>query len=287
MNQISFLKVSFALSALLAGCGASGGDDGNGGNGNSDGGAGGECVKVTDTEANCANGIDDNCDGLIDCENTECSFDPFCTGGGGGGGGGGGEDCGELSFGGAPLAIPDGNGTAYETSLNIGGFDNGQTLDTADGFESICVTMEHSWLRDLQIELVSPSNQIMVLQQYLGQTGNEVFMGVPNDDDGTDPVPGTGAQYCWKQNATNEPMLDWATANAPLDPIFGFPGSVVLPAGDYRPSGMVGSDLVGSTLNGEWTIRVVDDWASDNGYIFDWSITFSEDIIPDCLIIID
>lgn len=279
-HHVSFLKISFALTALLAGCGATDDGTGNGNNGNNPDGGAGVCVKVTETEVNCANGLDDNCDGKIDCENTECSFDPACTGGGGGGGGG--EDCGELSFGGDPLAIPDGIGIPYEASMNIQGFDNGQTLDVATGFDSVCVVMEHSWLRDLQIELSCPSGQTMILQQFLGQEGGELYMGVPNDGDSTDPVPGTGAEYCWKTNAANPPMLEWANMN---------PGDIftptTLPAGDYKPNGSVQADLLGCTLNGDWTIRAVDDWGIDNGYIFEWAISFSEDIIPDCLIVVE
>ncbi|MBL4636850.1 MAG: hypothetical protein JKY56_23565 [Kofleriaceae bacterium] len=272
---LSFTSLSsIAFSALLLAC--SGGGNGGGGNGTrTDANTGEQCVKVTETEANCANGIDDNCDGLIDCENIECSFDPSCSSqplidAGS-------SECGELSFGGEPLAIPDGNGTVYETLLNIGGFDPGQTLDTTDGFDSICVVMEHSWLRDLQIEMVCPSGEVMILQEFLGTTGGELFMGMPNDNDGTNPVPGVGTEYCWKADGINPPMLEWANANT---------GVGVLPAGDYRPNGSV-DDLLGCTLNGEWGIRVIDDWASDNGYIFEWEISFSEDIIPDCLIIID
>jgi len=279
MKHISFLKVSFALSALLAGCGASENENENGNGSNTDSGVGGECVKVAETEVNCANGLDDNCDGRIDCTNTECAFDPACTGGSGG-------ECGDLSFSGDPLPIPDGNGTAYETTLNISGFDNGQTLDTPAGFESVCVVMEHSWLRDLQIEMVCPSGEVLVLQKFLEERGRALYMGMPNHDD--DGPPGTGTEYCWKADAVNPPMLDWATANPGPPPILPFlpPQPVILPAGDYRPYGSL-DDLVGCTLNGEWKIRVVDDWEDDNGYIFEWNISFSEDIVPDCLIVID
>ncbi len=281
MNHLSSLTFSIAISALLAACGASGGDGNGGGNSGADAGSGGgECVPTATTETSCADQIDNNCDGKIDCENTECSFDLACTGGGGGGGGGG-ADCEDPSFGGEPLAIPDGQGIPYETSMNIQGFDNGQTLDTAEGFVSVCVVMEHSWLRDLQIELVAPSGETMVLQQFLGTTGGELYMGVPDDNDNTDPNPGVGAEYCWRADAVNPPMLEWANANAGG----GF-GATTLPAGNYRPNGSL-DDLLGCTLNGDWTIRAVDDWAIDNGYIFEWTISFSPDIVPDCLIVVE
>lgn len=252
---------------LLAACGASNEDgalEGEGG-----GGGGGICVPTADTEVSCSNGLDDNCDGLIDCENTECAFNAACTGGGGGGDTDG---CGEATYGGSALAIPDGVGQSYETSVNITGFDDGQRLLSQDGFISACVTMEHSWLRDLQIEMICPSGELIILQEFLGTTGSELYMGEPNDNDGTDPTPGVGAEYCWSADADNAPMLEWANAN---------PGVGVLPAGDYRPVTPF-TQLVGCDLNGDWTIRATDDWGSDNGYIFEWQVNFSQDIISDC-----
>jgi hypothetical protein len=247
----------------LAGCGASGGDDGSGAG--ADGGAA-TCEKVAETEVNCGDGKDDNCDGKIDCENSECAFDDACTGGGNV------EGCGEATHAGDALAIPDGVGMSYETSINITGFDDGQVLQSADGFISACVTMEHSWLRDLQIELICPSGELIILQEFLGTTGSELYMGMPNDNDGMDPTPGVGAEYCWSATASNADMLQWANSN---------PGVGVLPAGDYRPVTSY-DELVGCTLNGDWTIRATDDWGSDNGYIFEWSVNFNQDIISDC-----
>jgi hypothetical protein len=132
--------------------------------------------------------------------------------------------------------------------------------------------MEHSWLRDLQIEMICPSGTVIVLQQFLGQTGGEIYMGEPNDNDGFDPIPGVGYEYCWTPTATNPPMLDWANAN----PLAG-----TLPAGDYQASSGFGA-LVGCDLNGLWRIRATDDWGIDNGFIFEWSLEFNSEIITDC-----
>lgn len=254
--------MSFALLFALAACGASDTDGDN--LAGTD--AGEVCVPVADTEVNCTDGKDDNCDDKIDCENVECAFEPTCTGGGGNVDG-----CGEATYSGDPLPIPDGDGV-YETSVSITGFDQGQTLLSADGFVSACVTMEHSWLRDLQIDMVCPSGEVVALQNFLGAVGNSIFMGEPIDNEGVNPTPGVGYEYCWTMAASNLPMLEWANAN---------PQASTLPAGDYRPNDSY-DGLVGCTLNGDWTIRALDDWRSDNGYIFEWRVTFSTDIIPDC-----
>ena len=109
------------------------------------------------------------------------------------------------------------------------------------------------------------------MQRFLGQTGSEIYVGTPNDDDDINPVPGTGADYCWKPDATNAPMLDYANTTLVHD----------LPPGDYQAASPF-SDLLGSTMNGDWTIKVTDLWAIDNGYIFSWSIAFNPEIFEDC-----
>jgi len=228
----------------------------------------GVCVPVGTVEFSCFDGRDDDCDHAVDCADPDCllacddtQFPDAAT-------------CGEANFGGDPLAIPDGVGMSYETTLTISGFDPGQTLQDTSGIRRICVVMEHSWLRDLQIEFICPSGTVLVLSQFLGQVGGEVFMGEPNDSDVYDPIPGIGYQYCWTPTATNAPMLEWANANLPL-------GSGTLPPGDYQASGDFNS-LIGCELNGTWRWRATDDWAIDNGFVFSWLVEFNSNIIPNC-----
>ncbi|HUH01264.1 MAG TPA: proprotein convertase P-domain-containing protein [Kofleriaceae bacterium] len=262
MKIASHPSLALVLFAAMA-CGPTVSGDPNGGNG-VDGGATGIDAGPQTTETNCFDGRDDDGDGLMDCDDPDC--DEACnptddT-----------EECGEATHTGDPLAIPDGVGMSYATSLIISGFDPGQTLTDISGFLGACVTMEHSWLRDLHIELICPTGQIVVLQQFLGQTGSELYMGEPIDGDGFNPTPGVGYEYCWRPTATNAPMLEWSNAN---------PGVGTLPSGDYQSSGPY-TNLVGCGLNGAWTIRATDDWGSDNGFIFEWSLEFDSAIISDC-----
>jgi len=222
------------------------------------------CTTTEAQESSCFDGVDNDCDGIFDCSDPDCA--DTCANQADAG------TCGEAVHGGQTLAIPDGVGMSYETSLTISGFDPGQTMTDLNTFLGACVTMEHSWLRDLQIELICPSGQVIVLNEFLGTTGGEIYMGEPNDSDGTDPIPGVGYNYCWRPSATNPPMLDWANAN----PLVG-----TLPVGDYQASDAY-APLLGCELNGVWTIRATDDWGIDNGFIFDWSVEFDQSIIPDC-----
>ncbi len=167
------------------------------------------------------------------------------------------------------LALPDGTGVAYETTLNFTNFSPGQVVSSIDDIESICVNMEHTWLRDLEIEIECPNGSSIILHNFGGRSGTEVFLGEPVDFDGTNPTPGQGYDYCWTMDATNGTWLEYANKNSPP----------TLPSGDYNPFESF-ADLIGCPLNGEWKIRVQDLWAIDNGYIFSWGINFDPALFP-------
>jgi gliding motility-associated-like protein len=169
------------------------------------------------------------------------------------------------------LALPDGTGIPYETTIFFTEFSPGQVLTDPNDLESICVNMEHSWARDIEISLTCPNGQSIILHNFGGQTGSQVFLGIPNDNDLFNPIPGTGYDYCWIPNAPNPTWLNYANAQLP------FGGT--LPAGDYTPFEPF-SDLIGCPLNGEWTITVTDLWPIDNGFIFSWGVKFDDALYP-------
>jgi len=174
----------------------------------------------------------------------------------------------------------------YTSKLHFTGFGETQTVTDVSNIQSVCATMEHSWMRDLNIELVAPSGEVLELDKFLGQTGNpdEIYMGKANDcDEDSTPVPGTGAMYCWKPTATNKAMLPYANAGGMMSHVNSCLDVEVdeLPPGDYQASAKW-DVLIGATLNGDWEIRVADLWPIDNGYIFSWSIAFDPTIVQDC-----
>ena len=169
------------------------------------------------------------------------------------------------------LPLPDGTGQLYETSILFTAFSPGQILSNANDLENICVTMEHSWMRDLEITLTCPSGQSIILHDHPGNFGAEVYLGEPNDNDNFNPVPGLGYEYCWTPNAINPTWIDYA--NTVLT-------GITLPPGDYSTFDPI-SNLLGCPLNGEWTIGVTDLWPADNGFIFNWSMKFVDVLYPD------
>jgi gliding motility-associated-like protein len=169
------------------------------------------------------------------------------------------------------LALPDGTGIPYETSIYFTEFSPGQVLTDVNDLESICVNMEHSWMRDLEIKMSCPNGQTVILHNFGGQTGSQVFLGIPNDNDFFAPIPGSGFDYCWVPGGATQTWLQYA--NNVL------PGGGTLPSGYYKPFNAF-NNLLGCPLNGEWTITVTDLWAVDNGYIFSWSIDFNPFLYP-------
>jgi subtilisin-like proprotein convertase family protein len=231
-----------------------------------------ECVPSASTELSCNDGFDEDCDGFLDCEDVDClnHTQEGCPS----------TNCGELTHPeSTPLALPDdGTGSIpYETPIEITGFAAGQMLEDVTGILGVCVTMEHSWLRDLEISAFAPNGTQVILMMQLGNTGSEVYMGQANDADSSDaPVPGVGWEYCWTPTATTSPMLDYVNETCAT-------GTCIhdLPAGDYQASS--GFDpWLGTVLNGNWTIRVRDLWGIDNGFIFDWTIKFDPNLVEDC-----
>ncbi|MBI1223908.1 MAG: T9SS type B sorting domain-containing protein [Bacteroidetes bacterium] len=171
------------------------------------------------------------------------------------------------------LPLPDGDGSCYVTNISFSAFAPGQILTDINDLVGIYVTMEHSWMRDLEITLTCPNGQSSILHNHPGQIGGEIFLGIPNENDEGFPVPipGTGFDYGWTPNPQyNQTWIQYANSH---------PSIGTLPAGTYRAFESLDS-LIGCPLNGDWEIEVCDHWAIDNGYIFSWGIEFDPSLYP-------
>ncbi len=154
-----------------------------------------------------------------------------------------------------PLALPDGTGVTYQTCVSLNCYIPGQTLNNINDLQSICLEMEHSYMGDLEIEILCPSGQTVVLHNYSSGGGTNLgipFLGNPN-------VQGTPFDYCFTTGATNG---TWAVESQGLS---------TLPAGDYQSSEPL-TNLLGCELNGEWCLSITDNLGIDDGYIFSWGI---------------
>lgn len=264
----------------------------------------GMCVPAAEgTAETCVDGIDNNCDGRFDCSDVNCSGVGPCP------------VCGQVDTPlGAPLSLPDGSGEGdctvdsdcpgvqrcyefddiftgttmecrepYLSTLNFVGFEAGRRFEAVSDIVNVCVVMEHSWVRDVQMDLIAPDGRVFHLQEFAGRDGGEVYLGEANDcDDDDSPSPGTGAMYCWTPSATRPAMFEFADTGT-LASVANCNGGTTdqLPPGDYNASDPW-TALIGAPLNGEWSLAVTDLWGIDNGYIFEWSITFAAGAVEDC-----
>lgn len=158
------------------------------------------------------------------------------------------------------IFLPDLQGVPFSTSLTFNNFDPGQTLTDANDLLSVCVSMEHSYMGDLTVQITCPTGQTTFFHQ---QGGNGTYLGVPVDDESD--TPGECWDYCWSPTATNGTWAENAGGT--------------LPAGTYE-SVQPFSNLQGCPLNGVWTLTIVDLFAIDNGYICDWSMDFDPSLFP-------
>ncbi|MGQ3133642.1 MAG: PKD domain-containing protein, partial [Flavobacteriales bacterium] len=164
--------------------------------------------------------------------------------------------------------LPDGSGVSYTTAVNVNCYGPFQTVSSASDIQSVCLNLEHSYLGDLRIRLICPNGQSMTLKAYPG--GGGTYLGSPLDDPAVGP--GTGSTYCFTPSATTL-LVNGPTVTA------GSPSGNSIVAGNYMPVDPF-SNMVGCPLNGAWTIEVTDNLAVDNGYIFNWDVTFAPGLTP-------
>lgn len=164
--------------------------------------------------------------------------------------------------------LPDGSGVSYQTVVPVDCFPFGSTITSANQITSVCIDMEHSYAGDLEIRLVSPNGQSIILKAYPG--GGGTYIGCPLDDPAVGP--GTGRTYCFTPTATTL-LVNGATSPC------GVPSGNSYNAGNYMPQQPF-NNLIGSPLNGNWSIIVTDNLGIDNGYIFSWGINFDNSILP-------
>lgn len=145
------------------------------------------------------------------------------------------------TFSGTGAAIPD-DGSTLEIPLSVNGL-SGPLNASSFGLEEVCFTIQHPWIGELAISLVSPDGTAILLASAQG---------------------GPNAQYgytCFRQDA-----LVLITQGIP-------PFS-----GTYRPEEDLGNINNGQDGNGTWLLRVLDmNPGANAGSVTAWDITFGDD----------
>lgn len=184
--------------------------------------------------------------------------------------------------------VPNGQVTTYDAPLAISGFNTGQVINNVSQIQQICATMEHSYLGDLQITVEAPSGEIVILKQQNGGGScdlGEPFASGPVDGQNSNLTdPGVGYEYCFNASPVFGTMVNESNNYTHTIPAStgGTYTDNYLPAGSYTPFESF-NNLVGADMNGTWTMHVTDQYALDNGYIFNWYISLIGDM-PDTLV---
>jgi gliding motility-associated-like protein len=184
------------------------------------------------------------------------------------------------------ITLPDGNGQSYESGANYSGlFPDGATL-SAGCYPTVNFNMEHSWSRDLTIDLIAPNGQAVRLFNRHGIPGtNQASYKFGTCVNGADNgVPGCGANYTVINNGGNS-WTNYGTTAAQVGTTAttvcgAWPtGTGVCETGTYYKSGIYNSStsfatIEGAPLNGTWTLRITDNQSLDDGTLFSWSLIF-------------
>ncbi|MEE0948214.1 MAG: gliding motility-associated C-terminal domain-containing protein [Bacteroidales bacterium] len=183
---------------------------------------------------------------------------------------------------------PDGS-TCFDAPVTFDAFAAGATVQSADDIMSICINMEHTFIGDLGFQIICPNGQSVVLK-YNTQSGS-ADMGQPSSEgsgcDSANNPPGIGWTYCFSnQYLTGQQGVINGNNGSPLDST-----NTVDTVGYYQTptqgatsmaSGWETVDLngyqslVGCPLNGEWRLRICDNWGIDNGYVFWWDVELGQ-----------
>lgn len=194
------------------------------------------------------------------------------------------------------IAFPDnGGGTSvcnfpWFDTIKINTFQPGLTLTNVNDFIGVSVNMEHSYMGDIALQLIAPNGTIIDLKPFIstiGQSGGETDWGEPIPGDPyASPTPGRGYTYRFTPVATQS-MISLTGPNAGTSPTHSYVGTngtnynnaKYLPAGDYAPRTEAPAtpftNMLGTPLNGNWTLRYCDNNVVDNGFMFWWNLEFA------------
>jgi len=192
---------------------------------------------------------------------------------------------GSIDIGGAFATLtylPDGSGQNYETDIVISGFPVGSTVQNAADISRICLSMEHSYLGDLEMKLTCPGGQsVMLFNSYTGNGlypggfgGGGTFLGGAKDN--STGSPGVCEQYCFSERPGALPA--WVNGYSTVTASGPSIGNMIVPD-TYLPEESF-ANLVGCPVNGTWTVTVRDNLGTDDGYICEWGIFLSGTLDP-------
>ena len=201
----------------------------------------------------------------------------------------------------ANTSIPDIQDSSFTSKISVDDFGNNAFIKSKEDIEQVCLSMEHSYLGDLEIKLTCPPKwcgpkigdsirkTVVLINSFKSNIPDTVT--VPGGFDGKDTKLGndldmTGVdihgephmQYCFSSyNANFGTMGDEYMVGNFKTNIIGMPA--MNPEGIYIPEESF-NNFIGCPINGDWKITISDNNEGDDGYIFDWGIMFNSKAFP-------
>ena len=199
----------------------------------------------------------------------------------------------------ANTSIPDIQDSSFTSKISVDDFGNNAFIKSKEDIEQVCLSMEHSYLGDLEIKLTCPpkwcgpktGDSIRKTVVLINSFKSNIPNTVPGGFDGKDTKLGndldmTGVdihgephmQYCFSSyNANFGTMGDEYMVGNFKTNIIGMPA--MNPEGIYIPEESF-NNFIGCPINGKWKITISDNNEGDDGYIFDWGIMFNSKAFP-------
>lgn len=188
----------------------------------------------------------------------------------------------------ANTPIPDLQGQFFESNILIDDFGNNAIIKSKNDIEQVCLSMEHSYLGDLEIILTCPTGKSAVIINSFktsnpgtipgGFDGKDTKLGNDLDMTGVDQHGSPQMQYCFStSNANLGTMGDEYLVQNFKTNIIGMPA--MNPDGIYIPEESF-NNFIGCPIKGDWKLTISDNNEGDDGYIFDWGIMFNSKAFP-------
>ncbi|CAI8339262.1 MAG: Uncharacterised protein [Flavobacterium sp. SCGC AAA160-P02] len=127
------------------------------------------------------------------------------------------------------LSIGPNAGTVTESVISI-------TEDTTISDLNVILNIEHTWVSDLDVKLISPDGTEVILFEDVGSNG-DFFTNTVLDDDASSTIDSGSSPF----------------------------------TGTFSPQGSL-ADFNGMSSSGDWTLSITDDANQDGGNLLDWSL---------------
>ena len=216
------------------------------------------------------------------------------------------------------IFLPDGEpcgdmGCAYISSVTFDQFPDTATVFSVQAIRYLRINIEHSYIADLYINLECPNGQSANVLRFGGTANSQCnaeipdsgrvwlqgenislgsyfgqpiyFQGTHSGCDSTLPInaAGVGWNYCWSSNTVSN--YRYASGDGILYRMGHSHDDRTVDSSDvenysnfYHPDQSF-SSLVGCPLNGSWSVKVIDGYMRDNGYIFSWSLSLDANLV--------